>query len=142
MRAAFYKGTRPGIDGLYNRLGRFLDRGPYSHCELQMSDGVSWSSSFMDGGVRGKRIGYSSVGCWDFIEIPSIFTEARARRWFDANAGKGYDVWGNVRFFCGLARDSTDRWFCSEACAAALGFREPFRYGPNGLAIRILEAQS
>ena len=37
FRIAFYKGTRPGIAGLYNRLGRLLDHGPYSHAELVLA---------------------------------------------------------------------------------------------------------
>jgi hypothetical protein len=31
MRAAFYKGTRPGAQGIYSRALRIIDRGPYSH---------------------------------------------------------------------------------------------------------------
>mgnify|MGYP000656187073 CR=1 FL=1 len=141
LAVAFYKGTRPGVAGLYNRLGRFLDRGPYSHCELLFSDGASASSSFLDGGVRFKAIGYSSENCWDFFELTQVLrsavalqaAESRARGWFVDHMGLPYDVWGNIRFACGFARDSADAWFCSEAVAAALGFADPFRYGPNGL---------
>lgn len=131
---AFYKGNRPGVAGLYNRLGRFLDRGPYSHCELVFSDGVSASSSFMDGGVRFKQIGYSSAGNWDFLQLPAKYNlEARARAWFELHDGTGYDVWGNIRFGIGFARDSADKWFCSEAVVAALWLeQDAFRWGPSG----------
>lgn len=132
MKLASYKGTRPGTEGLSNRIGRFLDRGPYSHSELVFSDGWSASSSFIDGGVRFKRIGYSTPDAWDFLDLPN-YSELATRAWFIEHLGKPYDIWGNVRFFCGLARDSRDKWFCSESCAAALGWLEPFRYGPNGL---------
>ena len=30
--------------------------------------------------------------------------------------------------------DSDKGWFCSEAMAAALKLKEPWRFGPNGLA--------
>ena len=52
MKAAFYKGTRPGLQGIYSRAVRAIDRGPYSHCELVFSDGLSASASYIDGGVR------------------------------------------------------------------------------------------
>lgn len=131
--AAYYKGTRPGIPGLYNRLGRRLDHGPYSHEELIFSDGKSASSSFMDDGVRFKDIGYSSMGCWDFLPLPGA-DELAARKWFEDHEGCDYDLWGNVRFGTNFARDSAEAWFCSEAVMAALGFAEAFRYGPCGSA--------
>ena len=41
MRAAFYKATRPALQGLYSRAVRFIERGPYSHCELAFGDGMA-----------------------------------------------------------------------------------------------------
>jgi len=40
----------------------------------------------------------------------------------------------NGRFVLPWVRDSEKGWFCSEAIAAALGWAEPWRFGPNGLA--------
>lgn len=140
LSVALYKGTRPGLSGLYNRVGRFLDRGPYSHCEVVFSDGLSGSSSFMDKGVRLKQINYTSVGHWDFLPIPDPNgnLERTARQWMYNMSGKGYDVWGNVRFFCGLARDSADKYFCSEATMSMLAFAEAYRFGPSGMAALLL----
>ena len=56
MKAAFYKATRPGWQGIYSRAVRWIDRGPYSHAELVFSDGLSASASYIDGGVRLKRM--------------------------------------------------------------------------------------
>ncbi len=133
---ALFKGTRPGLEGFYNRVGRFLDHGPYSHCELVFSDRVSASSSAFDKGVRFKQIGYSSVGNWDFLPIPDPDNtlEHCSRVWFASREGMPYDILGNIRFALGAVRDSKDRWFCSEAAMASLGFDEPFRYGPSGMA--------
>ena len=133
MKVAMYKGTRPGLQGLYSRITRWVDRGPYSHCELVFSDGISASSSYIDGGVRFKTIDYNSDH-WDFIEVPS-YRENAARYWFREHCGQPYDLWGNVRFAIGFARDSKGAWFCSEAVMAALGYKEPYRYGPNGMAV-------
>lgn len=132
MKVALYKGTRPGLQGIYNRLTRWIDRGKYSHCELVFSDGVSASASYIDGGVRFKVIDYNPEN-WDFIEIPK-YLEGRARWWFREHNGDPYDVLGNLRFAIGFARDSEGAWFCSEAVMEALGFIEPYRYGPNGMA--------
>lgn len=136
MRAAFYKATRPGLQGIYSRAVRWIDRGPYSHCELIFSDGLSGSASYIDGGVRLKRIDYDPAH-WDFIELPA-HQEPYARDWFERNAGAPYDLLGNVRFVLPWLPDSERGWFCSEAEAAALRLREPWRLGPNGLAALLL----
>lgn len=136
MRAAFYKATRPGLQGLYSRGVRWVDRGPYSHCELIFSDGMSASASWMDGGVRCKRIDYDPAH-WDFIELPAHL-EPYARDWFERNDGAPYDLAGNLRFAFFMVSESPDGRFCSEALAAALGLREAWRLGPNGLAALLL----
>ena len=63
MQVAFYKGTRSGLSGLFNRLVRWWTRGPYSHCEVVFTDEPSkdggvlcGSSSKLDGGVRLKFV--------------------------------------------------------------------------------------
>lgn len=132
FRAAFYKGTRPGLSGWFNRLGRFIDNGPYSHCELVFSNGMSGSASFADGGVRLKYIGYTSKDCWDFVDLPHNL-EPEAHRWFINHRGAKYDLRGNIQAAFGWVRESPDKWFCSEAMAAALGLDEAWRFKPNGL---------
>lgn len=132
MRAAFYKAVRPGVQGLYSRGVQAVDRGPYSHCELVFSDGMSASASYLDGGVRFKRLRYDPEH-WDFVDLPG-FDEERARVWFAARAGHGYDLLGNLRFVFGWVREEDGKWFCSEALMAALDFEEAWRFGPNGAA--------
>lgn len=132
MQAAFYNGTRPGFQGIYSRAVRWIDRGPYSHCELVFSDGMSGSASYIDGGVRFKQIDYNPAH-WDFLDLPPSL-EPYARDWFERNMGAPYDLMGNVRFVLPFLPDSQRGWFCSEAIAAALGWAEPWRFGPNGLS--------
>jgi hypothetical protein len=136
LSLALFKGTRKGTAGLYNIVGRFIDRGPYSHSEIVFTDRLSGSSSFEDKGVRIKKIGYSSVGNWDFLPIPDEkgYIEENALKWYFDHLGHKYDIMGNIRFATNFARDSKDKWFCSESNLAALGFPEPFRYGPSGAA--------
>lgn len=132
FRAAFYKGTRPGLAGIYNRLVRWWTKAPYSHVELIMPSGVAWSSSFEDGGVRAKQIEFDAER-WDFVDLPPTLA-ADADAWFRAHQGQRYDLLGNLQFVIAPIRHSKRRWFCSEAVAAALGIPDPWRYPPGTLA--------
>lgn len=131
FRIAFYKGTRPGIAGIYNRGVRLWTRGPYSHVELIFSDGIAASASFADGGVRFKSIEFDPTH-WDIIDLPAEW-EASARAYFEAHEGEKYDLLGNLHFVIGAVADSRDRKFCSEAVAGALDLGDPWRYEPNAL---------
>lgn len=131
LRAAFYRGTRPGFAGTYNYVVRAWTSSPYSHVELVFSDGWAGSASFADGGVRLKLIGFDPAR-WDFIELPDHL-EPAARAWFEAHAGDKYDLLGNMQFILAPFGNDSTRWFCSEACAAALGMLEPWRYDPGTL---------
>jgi hypothetical protein len=139
MRVAFYKATRPGLPGIYNRLVRWWTRSPYSHAEIVFNDGLSASASLMDGGVRFKLIQFDSAH-WDFVEIDS--DEIAARRWFTRHDGDDYDLMGNVGFFIGCIRDSAGKWSCAESIAAALGYSAPWRYSPAILHSLTLGARS
>ena len=131
FRAAFYKGTRPGIQGLYNITVRAVTKGKYSHCEIVFTDGLSASATFLDGGVRFKKIDYNPAH-WDFIELPA-YLEADARAWFEAHNGQGYDVLGNIRFLFWPIPEEKQCWFCSEAIGKALRLPDAWRYDPNVL---------
>lgn len=139
MRAAFYKSTRPGLPGIYNRLVRWWTRGPYSHCELVFAGDIAASSSFMDGGVRFKQIRFDPDH-WDFVELPDYF-EATARKWFVDHMLDGYDVLGNVHFIASVIPDDGDKWSCAESIAAALGFTDAWRFEPNALAAVLTRLQ-
>ncbi|MFZ2998728.1 MAG: hypothetical protein WA071_00120 [Undibacterium umbellatum] len=129
MHIAFYKGTRPGLAGIYNRLVRWWTKGPYSHCELVFADGVSASASYMDGGVRIKYIEFDSER-WDFVSVPASL-EPDARRWFREHQGDGYDLKGNFHFLVSAVGDDSSKWFCNEAVGAALGISDAWRFDPN-----------
>jgi hypothetical protein len=133
MQLALYKATRPGLAGVYNRLVRWVDGGPYSHAELVLSDGTAWSASYMDGGVRAKRIDFDPAK-WDLVPLHG-FDEAKARAWFEQHSGAGYDLAGNLKFVLRWWPHSKARWFCTEAIAAALKLPgKPHWYGPRKLA--------
>jgi len=127
MKLALYKGTRPGLSGWFNRLTRWWCRGPYSHAELVFSDGMSASSSLIDGGVRFKTIEYSAEN-WDFIELNH--DDAKAREWFEKHQGAKFDSVGILRFGFGPLKDSRSKFFCSESIMSALGYAEAWRFDP------------
>lgn len=127
MRVAFYKAIRPGIQAIYSHAVRLWTRSPYSHCEAIFSDGMAASSSFLDGGVRFKRIDFDPDH-WDFVDVDC--DESPVRQWFEQHQGAGYDLIGNVGFVIGFVPDSKSKWSCAESVAAALGYPEPWRYSP------------
>jgi len=131
MKVGFYKGTRKGINGLYSRVVRFIEKGKYSHCELVFTKGDSASSSFIDDGVRFKDIKYTSCD-WDFVDV-SWADEEYARNYFEEHEDEKYDLKGNLHFLIGIFGDSRDRKFCSEAVAEALGIRQAWLLAPNAL---------
>lgn len=134
FRAYFYKGTRPELlAGAFNRAVRLIDDGKYSHMEIEFSDGWSFSSSFMDGGVRKKRISYD-LSRWDYIDLPEEWEESV--RW-KAEArilrGTHYDVAGIFWQAISFPRQHDDKDSCSEFCFSILGMeQEAWRITPNG----------
>lgn len=143
MQLAMYKGPPSSIcHKLAHWLTCLFTISRYSHCELVI-DGRCFSSSARDGGVRSKQIDLES-GHWDLFPIDG--DEAKVRAWFRQHDGQKYD-WRGVFAFMGpdlrLVRwwlDDAGRWFCSEACAAALGLHSPETYDPQELLDRLVEA--
>lgn len=131
MKIAFYKGSRPGFNGLFDAAVRWWTAGPYSHVEVIFADGLAATSSARDGGVRYKAIEFLAER-WDFIDLdPALEPEARA--WFDQHLGRKYDHAGLFGFAWRPVYGSDSRFFCSEAVAAALGLSDPWRFCPNTL---------
>lgn len=135
MKVAFYKGTRPGIEGLFNIGVRWWEKGPYSHTEAileEYSDGtvLGASSSFIDGGVRMKVITLDPQN-WDVVDVPGVDV-ASVRAWFEAHKGLPYDLRGLVGFIIGPVPAEKNKYFCDEAVATAMGIEEAWRFDPNG----------
>lgn len=130
MQVAFYKGT----DRLFNRSVSWWLNGPYSHCELVLEtvNGISHcaSSSFMDGGVRTKWMALNPEH-WDLVDVWADEDEVYA--WIREHKGQGYDILGLAGFVWRPLAGETRRWFCSEAVAAMLGFKHPWRFDPMNL---------
>lgn len=128
MRVAFHKGGNL----IGDKLIKWWDDGIYSHAEVIFSDGLWASASFMDSmEVRGKFI-VPGENKWDYLTMPAVY-EQPARDFFLKTQGVKYDLFGQARFVIAPLRGMSDKYWCSEWVAEALGLREPWRYGPNGL---------
>lgn len=126
VKVAFYKGR----DAFLDRLIQWWTGSSYSHCEIVVN-GVSYSSSPRDGGVRMKLIDFNPQH-WDFVEVPEAH-QAAVLQWFSEHYGAKYDWVGLLGFVFTHRLNSADRWFCSEACAAALGIPQPWTLTPRDL---------
>ncbi|HYF18683.1 MAG TPA: hypothetical protein VEA40_12515 [Ramlibacter sp.] len=140
---AFYLGTRAE-----NPKARLFDQlvcawprsaGRFSHVELVGPDGVCFSSSKRDGGVRGKRIDLAS-GRW--VLARHAGDERRALEWFFRHHGEPYDTAGLLGFVLPWRTQDRRAWFCSEAVAAALGLPRSWELSPNHLYARCTPAVS
>lgn len=125
MKLAFYRGRHR----LFDILVQWWQRCPYSHCELvlRVVDGQAEcaSASFMDGGVRVKRIELDAER-WDVVEIDG--NPLAAALWLEDHRGEPYDLLGLLGFVWRPLKGRGRKWFCSEAVAAMLGFPEPWRF--------------
>jgi hypothetical protein len=101
----------------------------YSHAELVI-DGVCYSSSVRDGGVRSKIIDLSS-GKWDLIELQLSDSEKlNAKLRFIEIEGKRYDWFGAIGVILGFVKQKSDKFFCFEVVAKLLGKEKPHKFTP------------
>lgn len=127
VQIAMYKGRGE----FSNKLTRLWTRSKYSHCELVVN-GICYSSSFMDGGVRCKNINLYD-GKWDLYPIPWA-NEDYILSFFARTLCSEYDwmgILGSQVFnrHC----NNPNRYFCSEWSGDALGIPNPESYSPQTL---------
>lgn len=103
MKLAFYKDKGDMFDTLVRwwtrpKFFKFWESARYSHVEVVFSDGLCFSASPRDKGVRFKSIDLTD-GKWDVLELKVPQEgEALARLWSKGQAGKEYD-WFGILFF-------------------------------------------
>ena len=117
MKLLSYRGRGRKLD----RLIKWWTNGSYSHSEIQFSDGICFSSSSRDGGVRFKRIDINPDR-WSSVDIP-IKDEAALITWCKTQVGRKYDWRGILGFGIMPFRDNLQnrkKWYCSEICAEVI----------------------
>ena len=124
---ALYKGKGT----ICNAIVRWWTGSIYSHCEIVVN-GICYSSSRMDGGVRCKKIDLNS-GRWDVLKIEADVKD-RVIAVYEVTKGNKYNWFGifgaqviNRRY------RKQNKFFCSEWCAHALGLPYPQTFAPHTL---------
>ena len=115
MKIAFYIGRGKILD----RLIRKWTKSRFSHVEL-IINGISYSSSSRDGGVRKKIINYEAEN-WRIFDLKNVFDINIALKFLNENLGQKYDLEGIVlsQVF-NLDKHSKNKYFCSELIIEAL----------------------
>lgn len=111
MNVLFYKASGDYIDKIIQLTG------PYSHCEIEFSNGICFSSSGRDGGVRFKNIANTTNYHinWDFLEFD--IDDKELLNWAKTQVGLKYDWPGLIGTCFNIYLESNNRWFCSEICS-------------------------
>ena len=124
VRVAF----RYGDSRLFSRAVCWFRGGDSAHCEVALDwdhatgEALCFSSSFLDGGVRQKRMPLPPEK-WRVYELD--VEDLRVWGWFFENNGAGYDILGLFGFVWRPVRGWLGKWFCSEAAAAMIGLANP-----------------
>ena len=154
MLLASYTSTRPGLQGVANRLIRLRLRGSYSHSELVFEPGDGVDALMPDGTCATDPAG--ALWCASSVAAEALpahsprragkaggvrfkrialhpghwdtrrvaASPAMAAQWFKDHEGELYDWQLIAGFMTWLMPHKASRWTCSEACAAALGVPE------------------
>jgi hypothetical protein len=129
VKLAFY--IKPEAS-MIDRLIRWRTRGEASHCEIVI-DGFMYSSSPRDGGVRSKP--FTPSPSWRLIELFDVDT-VQVKLFYARTCGLKYDGLGVlIGQLLAVNENWQDRWFCSEWCAAAIGYEEAWRFSPALLEV-------
>jgi hypothetical protein len=127
---ASYKGPAEKFrHQLVHRLITTVTRSPYSHTELVL-DGIGYSASERDGGVRKKEIDFYGPE-WTYHPCSWVPPEKLLYH-YNLTQNDKYDFLG-LRVFLGIpAFEDPDKWWCSEWCSIPLGI-SPSRISPGAL---------
>jgi len=134
-RLCFHKGGGPDegdSNRLMSRIIRWWTHGKYTHVELQRDGAQCFSASGYENVVRWKQIRFSHPERWDFVNLDlTMLEDIMILKRIDRILGSKYDYLGAVT--CPWRGAHVDhRWYCSEACAWALGIR-PSNISPTNL---------
>lgn len=130
IQIALYKGPPSDILHWIGHLSTCAWTGSkYSHAELVI-DGICYSSSSRDGGVRKKVIDLNS-GKWDLINV--IADKQYALDWFSKHEGCKYD-WANIaRFVIPVVHEDKNKFVCFETVGYMLGIKDAYKLTANDL---------
>lgn len=129
VQVAFFIGDQ---QNLADKLIRWRTQSKASHVEI-IIDGYKYSS-YPGVGVR-KAIFNNTPGDWYLVDLPSVSPE-QVLTFFEKTKGMAYDWLAVIlgqSFYIDL--QNSNRYFCSEWCAEALGFPQAWRFTPALLEV-------
>lgn len=126
VTVGFYKGRHSGH--LFSWLLAWLDRTIYSHAVIVwavLDDGAAYVSEATIAGVRTHtRVWKPEL--WELVEVKAEAIDVH--RWWLSNEGRPYDAIGLLGFIARRIKGLRGAYWCSEAVAASLGLRDPWRF--------------
>ena len=131
VQIALYKGPKSNakmIEHIFHWAVVLRSLKKHSHCEIVV-DGICYSSSSTDGGVRSKKIDLTT-GRWDVIDLPVADAEYAIKE-FKKCETFSYDWTGVARFVLPFLKQKPNQMFCSEICAKMLGIPDGFKLFPG-----------
>jgi hypothetical protein len=128
MKIAFYKNHLDWSD----KLIAYWTRHKYTHVEL-IYEGMWYSSSFFDGGVRSKMI-HPNKENWDIYTFNQSFNHTNSIEFILTQIGKSYDLKGLIfAELLSLKHHEHSEWYCSELVHASLVIGEYKNVLPTNL---------
>lgn len=109
MKLAFYKAKHGTI---VDKLVAAVIDSEYSHVELVFSDGICFSASPRDKGVRFKQIDINN-GKWDLYRIEKPFYEDLLIKQVEKFEDQPYDTLGAIGSGIGVPLYAANKKFCS-----------------------------
>ena len=111
----------------------------FSHVELEIN-GVCYSASNRDGGVRSKVIDTSNKQKWVSFELKNNIDKNICLNYFKSVEGQKYD-WLNI-FFSQITKlniQSSNKQICSEFVGNCLQLDNAYKYSPEALFYKLKE---
>ena len=111
----------------------------FSHVELEIN-GVCYSASNRDGGVRSKVIDTSNKQKWVSFELKNNIDKNICLNYFKSVEGQKYD-WLNI-FFSQIIKlniQSINKQICSEFVGNCLQLDNAYKYSPEALFYKLKE---
>lgn len=111
----------------------------FSHVELEIN-GVCYSASNRDGGVRSKVIDTSNAQKWLSFDLKKDIEVNRCLLYFESVRGQKYD-WLNI-FFSQIIKlniQSSNKQICSEFVGNCLQLDNAYKYSPEALFYKLKE---
>ncbi len=134
---AFYRGlsNKSAWKRFKQRFVKLWTGGPYCHCEIihQSAMKSTWygALTYNPEGVGKRELVVKSKN-WDIFDITEFVDNESLLKFLNSKVGLKYDWLGIYLYqFIPIGIDRSDRYYCSEYLAEALGFGKPAQYNPN-----------